>query len=66
MFAASDRIGITTSPVRRPGSWLRRETDDRPFLDITRVSDVENGLQSFVEDAVEKGVQTCLETLGCR
>jgi arylsulfatase A-like enzyme len=41
-------LQLATSPVRRVGSWLRRETDDRPFLDTSRMFDVEHAAASFL------------------
>jgi arylsulfatase A-like enzyme len=42
-------LQLATSPVRRLGSWLRGETDDRPFLDTSRMFDVEHAAGSFIE-----------------
>ncbi len=44
-------LQLATSPVRRIRSWLRGETDDRPFLDTSRMFDVEHAATSFIEDA---------------
>ncbi|MFB6128418.1 MAG: sulfatase [Halorhabdus sp.] len=44
-------LGLAASPFRRLGSWLRRETDDRPFLDTSRMFDVEHAAGSFIEGA---------------
>jgi arylsulfatase A-like enzyme len=46
-------LQLATSPLRRAGSWLRRESDDRPFLDTSRMFDVEEGASEFVEDTDE-------------
>ncbi|SER70792.1 sulfatase [Natrinema salaciae] len=43
-------LQLAASPVRRVGSWLRGETDDRPFLDTSRLFDVEHAARSFVEE----------------
>jgi arylsulfatase A-like enzyme len=42
---------LAASPFRRFGSWLRGKTDDRPFLDTSRLFDVEHEAASFIEDA---------------
>jgi len=44
-------IQLATSPLRRAGSWLRGNSDDRPFLDTSRMFDVEHAATSFLEDA---------------
>jgi len=44
-------VQFATSPLRRAGSWLRRNTDDRPFLDTSRMFDVEHAATSFLEAA---------------
>jgi len=44
-------VQLATSPLRRAGSWLRRNTDDRPFLDTSRMFDVEHAATSFLETA---------------
>jgi arylsulfatase A-like enzyme len=44
-------LQLAAAPFRRLGSWLRRETDDRPFLDTSRLFDVEHAARSFVSDA---------------
>ncbi|WEL16839.1 Arylsulfatase A [Halorhabdus sp. SVX81] len=46
-------LQFAASPLRRIGSWLRRETDARPFLDTSRMFDVEHAAQSFLEDTSE-------------
>ncbi|CCQ32959.1 arylsulfatase protein [Halorhabdus tiamatea SARL4B] len=46
-------LQLAASPFRRVGSWLRRETDDRPFLDTSRMFDVEHAAKSFIEDTEE-------------
>ena len=42
-------LQLATSPVRRLSSWLRGETDERPFLDTSRMFDVEHAATSFIE-----------------
>ena len=42
-------LQLATSPVRRARSWVRGETDDRPFLDTSRMFDVERAATSFVD-----------------
>ncbi|WP_066417862.1 sulfatase [Halorubrum aethiopicum] len=44
-------IQLATSPLRRAGSWIRGETDDRPFLDTSRMFDVEHAATEFIEGA---------------
>lgn len=46
-------IQLATSPVRRLGSKLRGNTDDRPFLDASRMFDVEDAATAFVDDTDE-------------
>ncbi|PSQ57834.1 sulfatase [Halobacteriales archaeon SW_8_68_21] len=46
-------IQLATSPVRRFGSKLRGDDDDRPFLDASRMFDVEDAATEFVDDADE-------------
>ncbi|MFB6220336.1 MAG: sulfatase [Halolamina sp.] len=46
-------LQLATSPVRRIGSWLRGESDDRPFLDTSRMFDVEHAAASFIEETEE-------------
>ena len=46
-------IQLASSPVRRLGSKLRGETDDRPFLDASRMFDVEDAATDFVDDTDE-------------
>ncbi|SIS18230.1 sulfatase [Natronorubrum thiooxidans] len=43
-------LQLAASPIRRAGSWLRRETDDRPFLDTSRMFDVEHAASSFIAE----------------
>ncbi|QAU11523.1 sulfatase [Halorubrum sp. BOL3-1] len=43
-------IQLATSPVRRLGSKLRGDEDDRPFLDASRMFDVEDAATDFVDD----------------
>jgi len=42
-------LQLAASPVRRAASWLRQDSDDLPFLDTSRMFDVERGATSFVE-----------------
>ena len=42
-------LQLATSPVRRLGSWLRGNADDRPFLDTSRMFDVEHAASEFLE-----------------
>jgi arylsulfatase A-like enzyme len=44
-------LQLAASPIRRIGSKLRGETDDRPFLDTSRMFDVEHAATSFIEEA---------------
>ncbi|MDY6764624.1 MAG: sulfatase [Halobacteria archaeon] len=46
-------IQLIKSPFRRVGSWIRGKGDNRPFLDTSRMFDVEEGAISFIEDATE-------------
>ncbi|NIC00517.1 sulfatase [Halobacterium sp. R2-5] len=46
-------LQLATSPLRRAGSWLRGDADDRPFLDTSRMFDVEHASTEFIEDADE-------------
>ena len=46
-------IQLATSPVRRLGSKLRGDSDDRPFLDASRMFDVEDAATAFVDDTDE-------------
>ena len=46
-------LQLAASPFRRFGSWFRRETDDRPFLDTSRMFDVEHAAKSFIEETTE-------------
>jgi len=43
-------LQLAASPFRRAGAWLRRDTDERPFLDTSRMFDVERSAAEFVED----------------
>ncbi|OYR79994.1 sulfatase, partial [Halorubrum sp. E3] len=43
-------IQLATSPFRRFGSKLRGDSDDRPFLDASRMFDVEDAATDFVDD----------------
>ncbi|WP_226005591.1 sulfatase [Natrinema salinisoli] len=43
-------LQLAASPIRRAGSWLRGNTDDRPFLDTSRMFDVEHAAGEFVEE----------------
>ncbi|QLC35141.1 sulfatase (plasmid) [Halarchaeum sp. CBA1220] len=44
-------IQLATTPARRLSSWLRGTSDDRPFLDTSRLFDVERAARSFLADA---------------
>ncbi|MGM0606154.1 MAG: sulfatase, partial [Halobacteriota archaeon] len=44
-------LQLATSPIRRLRSRIRGETDDRPFLDTSRMFDVEHAATSFIEDS---------------
>ncbi|MDZ5810851.1 sulfatase [Halorubrum sp. AD140] len=44
-------IQLLTSPVRRLGSKLRGQSDERPFLDASRMFDVEDAATDFIDDA---------------
>ncbi|WP_299237186.1 sulfatase-like hydrolase/transferase [Natronomonas sp.] len=46
-------VQLATSPIRRLGSKLRGEADDRPFLDASRMFDVEDAATGFVAGADE-------------
>ncbi|QCJ47444.1 sulfatase [Haloprofundus sp. MHR1] len=46
-------LQLAASPFRRLSSRLRRDGDDKPFLDTSRMLDVERAATSFVEDADE-------------
>ncbi|WP_434521782.1 sulfatase-like hydrolase/transferase [Halorubrum sp. AS12] len=46
-------IQLATSPIRRLGSKLRGDSDDRPFLDASRMFDVEDAATDFADDADE-------------
>ncbi|WP_353634110.1 sulfatase [Halobacterium sp. NMX12-1] len=46
-------LQLATSPLRRAGSWLRGDSDDRPFLDTSRMFDVEHAATEFVEETDE-------------
>jgi len=46
-------LQLATSPLRRFGSWLRGGTDERPFLDTSRMFDVEHAATDFIEDTEE-------------
>ena len=46
-------LQLATSPVRRLGSWVRGTTDERPFLDTSRMFDVEAGATGFIEESTE-------------
>jgi len=43
-------LQLAASPVRRLGSLLRGRTDDRPFLDTSRMFDVEHAATRFIEE----------------
>ncbi|MEF8777395.1 MAG: sulfatase [Natronomonas sp.] len=42
-------LQLATSPIRRMRSWLSGGTDERPFLDTSRMFDVEHAATSFIE-----------------
>ncbi|WP_424015642.1 sulfatase-like hydrolase/transferase [Halorubrum xinjiangense] len=46
-------IQLASSPIRRLGSKFRGESDDRPFLDASRMFDVEDAATGFVDDTDE-------------
>ena len=46
-------IQLATSPIRRLGSKLRGDSDDRPFLDASRMFDVEDAATGFVDETDE-------------
>ena len=46
-------LQFATSPIRRVGSWLRGGTDDRPFLDTSRMFDVEHAATEYIEGTEE-------------
>ena len=46
-------IQLAASPVRRLGSKLRGDADDRPFLDASRMFDVEDAATDFVDETDE-------------
>lgn len=43
-------LQLAASPIHRISSRLRGETDDQPFLDTSRMFDVERGATSFLEN----------------
>ena len=43
-------LQLLTAPVRRLRSWIRGDIDDQPFLDASRMFDVEHAATSFVEE----------------
>jgi len=46
-------LQLATSPFRRARSWLSSAESHRPFLDTSRMFDVEQGATSFLESASE-------------
>ena len=42
-------VQLATSPIRRVKSWLSGDADDRPFLDTSRMFDIEQGATDFIE-----------------
>ena len=42
-------VQLATSPLRRARSWLSGDGDDRPFLDTSRMFDIEQGATEFIE-----------------
>ncbi|MUV87329.1 sulfatase-like hydrolase/transferase [Natronomonas sp. CBA1123] len=43
-------LQLATSPFRRAASWLRGGSDDKPFLNTSRMADVEGAAESFIEE----------------
>ncbi|MFW5938507.1 MAG: sulfatase-like hydrolase/transferase [Halanaeroarchaeum sp.] len=43
-------IQLATSPIRRLGSKLRGESGERPFLDASRMFDVEDAATTFIDE----------------
>ncbi len=43
-------LQLLTSPVRRLRSWARGSADETPFLDTSRMFDVERAASSFIEE----------------
>ena len=43
-------IQLAASPLRRAESWIRGETDSRPFLDTSRMFDIEHAAAAFIEE----------------
>ncbi|GGL68484.1 sulfatase [Halocalculus aciditolerans] len=46
-------LQLAGTPARRLGARLRGDTDERPFLDASRMFDVEHAATEFVENATE-------------
>ena len=46
-------LQLAASPIRRVRSKLAGNDDDRPFLDTSRMFDIENAATDFLEDAEE-------------
>ncbi len=46
-------IQLLTSPIRRFNSKIRGQGDDRPFLDASRMFDVEDAATGFIDDTDE-------------
>jgi arylsulfatase A-like enzyme len=44
-------LQLASSPIRRIHAWLNGTADDRPFLDTSRMFDVEHAATSFIDDA---------------
>ncbi|TQQ83537.1 sulfatase [Halonotius terrestris] len=42
-------VQLATSPLRRARSWLNGDSDDRPFLDASRMFDIEETAIEFIE-----------------
>jgi arylsulfatase A-like enzyme len=42
-------LQLATSPARRLSAWLRGTADDQPFLDTSRMFDVEHAATSFLD-----------------
>ncbi|MFA9516057.1 sulfatase [Halopenitus sp. H-Gu1] len=43
-------LQLASSPIRRAHAWLTGAADDRPFLDTSRMFDVEHAATSFIEE----------------
>jgi len=47
-------LQVATAPARRIGQLLRRQTDDRPFLDTARMFDVEHAATDFLSETASQ------------